>query len=103
MFDTLSDKFSEAFKNISGKGKISEDNIEETLKLVKTALLEADVNFKVVKNFIANVKEKAIGEKVISGVNPGEQFVKIVHEELSAVMGDKNSELNLERTAPFPI
>ncbi len=103
MFDTLSDKFSEAFKNISGKGKISEDNIEETLKLVKTALLEADVNFKVVKNFIANVKEKAIGEKVISGVNPGEQFVKIVHDELSAVMGDKNSELNLERAAPFPI
>ncbi|EQC45984.1 signal recognition particle protein [Bacteriovorax sp. Seq25_V] len=103
MFDTLSDKFSEAFKNISGKGKISEDNIEETLKLVKTALLEADVNFKVVKNFIANVKEKAIGEKVISGVNPGEQFVKIVHDELSAVMGDKNSELNIDKPAPFPI
>lgn len=103
MFDTLSDKFSEAFKNISGKSKISEDNIEETLKLVKTALLEADVNFKVVKNFIANVKEKSLGEKVITGVNPGEQFVKIVHEELAAVMGDKNTQLALNEGSITPI
>lgn len=103
MFDTLSDKFSEAFKVISGKSKISEENIEETLKVVKTALLEADVNFKVVKNFVANVKEKALGEKVISGVNPGEQFVKIVHEELASIMGDKNTELDLNRPGPIPI
>ncbi|RZF21055.1 signal recognition particle protein [Halobacteriovorax vibrionivorans] len=103
MFDNLSDKFSEAFKNISGKGKISESNIEETLKLVKTALLEADVNFKVVKNFINNVKEEALGEKVIKGVNPEEQFVKIVHDELAKTMGDKNTELNYIEGGITPI
>lgn len=103
MFDNLSDKFSEAFKNISGKGKISESNIEETLKLVKTALLEADVNFKVVKNFINNVKEEALGEKVIKGVNPEEQFVKIVHDELAKTMGDKNTELNYVEGGITPI
>jgi len=97
MFDTLSEKFSDAFKNIQGKGKISEQNIEDTLKLVKTALLEADVNFKVVKDFIAKVKDQAMGEKVLRGVNPGEQFVSIVHEELAAVMGDKHEELELNR------
>ena len=80
MFDTLSEKFSNAFKYVQGKSKISEENIEETLKEVRTALLEADVNFKGVKEFINAVKEKAIGEKVIKGVNPGEQFVKIMHD-----------------------
>lgn len=103
MFDNLSDKFSEAFKNISGKGKITESNIEDTLKLVKTALLEADVNFKVVKNFINNVKEEALGEKVIKGVNPEEQFVKIVHDELAKTMGDKNTELNYVEGGITPI
>lgn len=103
MFDNLSDKFSQAFKNISGKGKITESNIEETLKLVKTALLEADVNFKVVKNFINNVKEEALGEKVIKGVNPEEQFIKIVHDELAKTMGDKNTELNFVEDGITPI
>lgn len=103
MFDNLSEKFSEAFKNVSGKGKISESNIEETMKLVKTALLEADVNFKVVKNFVNNVKEQALGEKVIKGVNPGEQFVKIVHDELAKVMGDENTSLDIERTGPAAV
>lgn len=97
MFDTLSDKFHEAFKSVTGKGKISETNIEETLKKVRTALLEADVNFKVVKEFVAKVKEQALGEKVLRGVNPGEQFVKIMHDELSALMGDDHQELNLTR------
>lgn len=100
MLDHLSDKFAEAFKNISGKGKISETNIEETLKLVKTALLEADVNFKVVKGFINSVKEKALGEKVIKGVNPGEQFVKIVHDELASIMGSENTELKFNSNGP---
>jgi len=103
MFDTLSEKFSNAFKHLSGKGKISESNIEETLSEVRTALLEADVNFKVVKDFIANVKAKAIGEKVISGVNPGEQFIKIVHDQLCAVMGEANEEINLNRPPVLPI
>ncbi|MDP7319206.1 MAG: signal recognition particle protein [Bacteriovoracaceae bacterium] len=97
MFDNLSEKFSDAFKNISGKGKISESNIEETLKQVRTALLEADVNFKVVKEFVGKVKEQALGEKVLKGVNPGEQFVKIMHDELTSLMGDEHQELKLER------
>ena len=97
MFDTLSEKFSDAFKNISGKGKITESNIDDTLKSVRTALLEADVNFKVVKEFVNKVKEQALGEKVIKGVNPGEQFVKIMHDELSALMGEEHQELNFSR------
>lgn len=103
MFDTLSEKFSNAFKYVQGKSKISEENIEETLKEVRTALLEADVNFKVVKEFVAAVKEKAIGEKVIKGVNPGEQFVKIMHDELAKIMGEANEELNLDRPGIVPI
>ena len=103
MFDTLSEKFSNAFKYIQGKSKITEDNIEETLKEVRTALLEADVNFKVVKEFVNAVKEKSIGEKVISGVNPGEQFVKIMHDELAKIMGDANEEINLDRPGIVPV
>lgn len=103
MFDLLSEKFDEAFKNIQGKGKISESNIEETLKLVRTALLEADVNFKVVKSFIEKVKEKSLGEKVIKGVNPQEQFIKIVHDELASVMGNAHEEMNLNRSGVIPI
>ncbi|MCT4641266.1 MAG: signal recognition particle protein [Bacteriovoracaceae bacterium] len=97
MFDSLSEKFAGAFKNLTGKGKITEDNIDETLKKIRTALLEADVNFKVVKEFVAKVKEKALGEKVIRGVNPGEQFVKIMHDELTSLMGEEHKELNLDK------
>lgn len=97
MFDNLSDKFAGAFKNITGKGKITESNIEDTLKQIRTALLEADVNFKVVKEFVAKVKEQALGEKVIRGVNPGEQFTKIMHDELTKLMGDEHEELKLDR------
>lgn len=103
MFDNLSEKFSNALKNIQGKGKISESNIDETLKEVRTALLEADVNFKVVRNFVTSVKEKALGEKVITGVNPGEQFVKILHDELAKIMGDENKELSFERSSILPL
>lgn len=105
MFDTLSEKFSEAFKNLRGKGRISEENIEEALKQVRTALLEADVNFKVVKEFISRVKEESLGQKVISGVNPDQQFIKIVQDQLALVMGSANEELNLEakRSGPFPV
>ena len=103
MFDTLSEKFIDAFKNVRGKGKITETNIEDTLKGVRTALLEADVNFKVVKEFVNQVKEKALGEKVIRGVNPGEQFVKIMHDELAKMMGEENEEINLDRPPIIPI
>ena len=95
MFENLSEKFSRALQNIQGKGTITEKNIEDTLKDVRTALLEADVNFKVVKNFIAGVKDEALGEKVLTGINPGEQFVKIVQEHLSRIMGGEGKEIDL--------
>ena len=103
MFDNLSEKFSDAFRSLRGKNKISEENIEETLKGVKTALLEADVNFKVVKEFVEKVKSEALGEKVLRGVEPGQQFVKIMHDELAALMGKENEELNLNRPPVIPI
>src|SRR5690606_16498236 len=103
MFDNLSDKLSDAFRSIRGTNKISEDNIEETLKSVKTALLEADVNFKVVKEFVEKVKEQALGEKVVKGVNPGQQFVKIMHDELARLMGGENEKLNINRAGVNPI
>lgn len=103
MFDNLSEKFSDAFRALRGKNKISEENIEETLKNVKTALLEADVNFKVVKEFVEKVKAEALGEKVLRGVEPGQQFVKIMHDELAKLMGGENEALNLNRPPVVPI
>lgn len=103
MFDQLSEKFSSAFNTIRGRATLSESNIEEALKILRTALLEADVNFKVVKDFLGNVSQKAIGQKVTTGVNPTQQFVKIVQDELSSIMGDKHQELNLQRPGPIPL
>jgi signal recognition particle subunit SRP54 len=103
MFDNLSEKFSDAFRSLRGKNKISEENIEETLKAVKTALLEADVNFKVVKEFVEKVKTEALGEKVLRGVEPGQQFVKIMHDELANLMGKENEGLNVNRPPVMPI
>jgi signal recognition particle subunit SRP54 len=103
MFDNLSEKFSDAFKALRGKSKISEENIEETLKGVKTALLEADVNFKVVKEFVEKVKTQALGEKVLRGVEPGQQFVKIMHDELTRLMGGEAEALDLNRPPVIPI
>lgn len=103
MFDNLSEKFSDAFRAIRGKNKISEENIEETLKNVKTALLEADVNFKVVKEFVEKVKAEALGEKVLRGVDPGQQFVKIMHDELAALMGGESQGLKIKGSGVSPI
>lgn len=93
MFDSLSSKLQSAFKNLRGLGKISEDNIAEALREVRMALLEADVNFKVAKEFLARVKEKSLGEEVVSSVQPGQQIVKIIHDELVALLGDSNAKL----------
>jgi signal recognition particle subunit SRP54 len=103
VFDRLSDKITNAFRHLSGNVRITEENVEETLKEVKAALLEADVNFNVVKSFIEKTKTKAIGFKVLKGVNPGEQFVKIVHDELVSLMGDAHQEIDLKRPPVFPI
>ncbi|MCC0177185.1 signal recognition particle protein [Waterburya agarophytonicola K14] len=90
MFDALADKLDDAWKKLRGQDKISKANIQDTLKEVRRALLSADVNLQVVKAFIADVEKKALGEGVISGVNPGQQFIKIVYDELVKVMGESN-------------
>ena len=94
MFDALADKLDDAWKKLRGQDKISKTNIQDTLKEVRRALLSADVNLQVVKAFIADVEEKALGEGVISGVNPGQQFIKIVYDELVKVMGESNVPLS---------
>ena len=93
MFDSLSSKLQGAFKNLRGLGKISEDNISEALREVRMALLEADVNFKVAKEFLGRVKEKSLGEEVLASVQPGQQIVKIIHDELVTLLGDTNAKL----------
>ncbi len=98
MFSLLADKLQGVFRDLSGKGKISESNITDALREVRMALLEADVHFQVAKDFIARVKEQAMGEAVLKSVSPGQQIVKIFHDELTRVLGGEASELNL--TAP---
>jgi signal recognition particle subunit SRP54 len=100
MFESLSDRLSLSLKKISGKASLSEKNIEETLREVRMALLEADVALPVVKEFVELVKERALGKEVASSLNPGQQFLKIVQTELEAVMGDKNESLNLAQQPP---
>ncbi len=103
MFDTLSEKLQNSFQGLRGRSKISSANIEDAIKQVRTALLEADVNFKIVKSFIEEVKAKALGEKVLRGVDPGQQFVKILQDELTKMMGETHSELNIEGQGPRPV
>ena len=103
MFDALADKLDDAWKKLRGQNKISKANIQDTLKEVRRALLAADVNLQVVKAFIADVEEKALGEGVISGVNPGQQFIKIVYDELVTVMGESNVALAQADEAPTVI
>ena len=103
MFDALADRLEDAWKKLRGQDKISKANIQEVLTEVRRALLAADVNLQVVKNFIAQVEEKALGAEVISGVNPGQQFIRIVYDELVLVMGESNSSLNQSDKAPTVI
>ena len=101
MFDTLSDKLSGSLRKVRGRGRLTEDNLGQTLKEVKMALLEADVNFRVVKAFLRSVKARAIGEGVQGSLTPGQQFIKIVNEELIEMMGGVNFGLNETETAPL--
>ena len=100
MFDNLSDKLNKVFKDLRGHGKLSEKNIEDALREVRMALLEADVNFKVVKEFIATVAEKAVGKEVLSSLSPGQQVIKIVHEELIALLGETTKHLDFQGQSP---
>ena len=99
MFGRLSDKLQDVFKNLRGQGKISESNVTDALREVRLALLDADVHLQVAKDFIAKVKEKALGEAVLRSVTPGQQIVKIFHEELCALLGGNAAELNLDKPA----
>ncbi|MFO1489033.1 MAG: signal recognition particle protein [Verrucomicrobiota bacterium] len=94
MFDSLSGKLQQAFKNLRGLGKISEGNVSEALREVRMALLEADVNFKVARDFIERVKTKSLGAEVISTVQPGQQIIKIISDELTDLLGSQNAALN---------
>lgn len=93
MLDNLGSRFQEIFKKVRGHGKLSESNIKDALKEVKMSLLEADVNYKVVKDFTAKIQEKAIGTDVLKGINPGQQFIKIVNNELVELLGGTNARL----------
>lgn len=99
MFESLTDKLELTFKNLRGQGKISEKNIDDALRDVRLALLEADVHFKVVKSFLEAVKEKSLGQEVLKSLSPEQHFLKIVRDELTGLLGGEYSELNL-KTAP---
>lgn len=92
-FDSLSEKLQNIFKNLRSKGKLTEDDVKAALKEVKMALLEADVNFKVVKQFTKSVQERAIGQDVMNGLNPGQMVIKIVNEEMIKLMGSETTEI----------
>ncbi len=98
MFDTLSGKLQNAFRNLRRLGKISESNVGDSLREVRLALLDADVNFKVVKDFIERVKNKSLGQEVIQSIQPGQQIIKIIHNELVELLGSTNAGLNLTRS-----
>jgi signal recognition particle subunit SRP54 len=100
MFEELTIKFESIFKKLTGRGKLTESNIQDALKEVRRALLEADVNYKVVKGFIESVKVKALGEKVLSSITPGQQFVKIVYDELTSLLGSKSQEVKFSSIPP---
>ena len=94
-FDSLTEKLQNVFKNLRSKGRLTEDDVKEALKEIKRALLAADVNFKVVKDFIKSVQERAIGQDVMNGLNPGQMVIKIVNEELISLMGSETTEIAL--------
>lgn len=96
MFENLNEKLERSFKLLKGQGRITEINVAETLKEVRRALLDADVNYKIAKSFTETVKDKAMGQNVLTSVKPGEMMVKIVHDELAALMGGKSVEINIQ-------
>jgi signal recognition particle subunit SRP54 len=100
MFDNLSDKLQRVFKNLRGEGKLSAENMEGALREIRMALLEADVNFRVVKQLIENIKVKAMGEEVLAALSPSQQVIKIVHEELIKILGSHESKLRFANDPP---
>lgn len=103
MFDNLSDKFQKIFKNLKGQGKLSESNIKEALREVRMALLEADVHYKVAKDFVAGIASRAVGQEVMQSLTPGQQVIKIVHDELTGLMGGEAEPLRLTGRIPVAV
>lgn len=100
MFSSLAEKLQETFKRLKGKGRLTEDDVTAALKEVRVALLEADVNFKVVKDFIARIRERAVGQEILTNLNPAHQVIKIVRDELALLMGGENVRLNISPKPP---
>src|SRR5208337_1901996 len=103
MFDNLSDKLQKIFKNLRGQGKLNEANIREALREVRMALLEADVHYKVAKDFVAGLAQRAVGQEVMQSLTPGQQVIKIVNEELTALMGGAAEPLKLSGRPPAAV
>ncbi len=103
MFTQLADRFDSVFRNLRGLGKITDDNIQHTVRDIRRALLEADVNYKVARDFIEKVKDRSEGTKVIKSVKPGELFIKIIRDELIKLLGDKPVQLELSKSKPAVI
>ena len=103
MFDSLADRLGGVFKKIKGQGRLDEKNVREGLREVRLALLEADVNFQVVKDFVSRIEERALGQDVLKSLTPGQQVVKIVHEELISILGGESQDLNLQGRPPTVI
>jgi signal recognition particle subunit SRP54 len=103
MFESLSEKLSRTFKKLKGQGRLTEKNIQEALKEVRMALLEADVNYKVVKKFVEDIRQSAMGQEVLDSLTPGQQVIKIVYQELIRLMGGSRQELNLTGRTPFTL
>ena len=100
MFDNLTERLSQSLRNVAGTGKLTEDNIKDTLREVRMALLEADVALTVVKDFIERIRSQALGQEVMQALSPGQAFVKLVFDELVRTMGDANEVLNLHAAPP---
>ena len=103
MFENLSDKLDAVFKKLKGHGKLTESNIEEGLREVRMALLEADVHFRVVKQFVADIKARALGQEVMASLTPGQQIIKIVNEQLTELMGSQHEQLDLKGARPVAV
>ncbi len=103
MFANLAERLQETFRKLKGKGRLTESDVNEALREVRLALLEADVNFKVVKDFISKIKERAVGQELLASLNPAQHVIKIVHEELTALMGGQSSKINLAPKPPTVI
>jgi signal recognition particle subunit SRP54 len=101
MFESLTEKLNSVFRKITGRGRLSEENIADALKEVRMALLEADVNYKVVKNLVEEIRKRAVGQEVLQSLTPGQQFIKIVHQELTRLMGEALQGLNLTGKPPY--